>query len=121
MIISEFKDNLLNPNEYIKIYDKDNNELSDDDIIKTGLTIKLKYDNLVFDEATMIIHGDVDGDGFVNVSDYILVANHALEIEDITDYVMFAAADVEEDEVLNVADYIKIMDYALENIGSLNQ
>jgi len=119
--IAEFKDNMLNPNEYIKIYDEDNNLLSDDDIVKTGLIIKLVIDDTEYDEAIMVIRGDVDKDGYVNISDYILVSNHALESEYIDDYVQFAAADVEEDEVLNIADYIKIMDYGLENSNSLNE
>ena len=68
----------------------------------------------------MVIKGDVDQDGYVNISDYILVANHTLGIEEITDYVMFTAGDVVEDELLNISDYIKIMDYALKNIDTLN-
>ena len=100
-LISEFKDNMLNPNEYIKIYDENGVEVSDDEIVKTGLVIKLEYNGLVLDEASMVVRGDVDGDGFVNVSDYISVLNHALALEEID-------------------DYIKIMDYALGNIDSIN-
>ena len=68
----------------------------------------------------MVVRGDVDGDGYVNISDYIMVSNHALGIEEITDYVAYTAADVEEDEVLNIADYIIIMDYGLGNSDNLN-
>ena len=118
--ISEFKDNMLNPNEYIKIYDKDGNEVEDDEIVKTGLTIKLEINGTVHDEASMVVKGDVDGDGFINVTDYIAVLNHALALEDIEDYIKFVAGDVAEDEILNVTDYIKIMDYALGNIDSIN-
>ena len=119
-LISEFKANMLNPDEYIKIYDENDNEVLDDDIVKTGLTIKLEYNGLVLDEAKMVVRGDVDGDGFVNVTDYIAVLNHALALEDIEDYASYAAGDVEEDDILNVTDYIKIMDYALGNIDSIN-
>ena len=112
---------MLNPNEYIKIYDENGVEVSDDEIVKTGLVIKLEYNGLVLDEASMVVRGDVDGDGFVNVSDYISVLNHALALEEIDDYIKFAAGDVEEDDMLNVTDYIKIMDYALGNIDSINE
>ena len=111
---------MLNPNEYIKIYDKDGNEVEDSEIVRTGLTIKLEYNGIVLDEASMVVRGDVDGDGFVNVSDYISVLNHALSLEKVEDYISFAAGDVEEDNMLNVSDYIKIMDYALRNIDSIN-
>ena len=118
--ISEFKDNMTNPNEYIKIYDTEGNELAEDDIIKTRLVIKLEYNGMVLDEAYVVLRGDVDGDGYVNVSDYITVLNVTLENDFFDDYIQFAAADVEEDEIINVSDYIKIMDYNLENIDSLN-
>ena len=118
--ISEFKDNMTNPNEYIKIYDTEGNELEEDDIIKTRLVIKLEYNGMVLDEAYVVLRGDVDGDGYVNVSDYITVLNVTLENDFFDDYIQFAAADVEEDEIINVSDYIKIMDYNLENIDSLN-
>jgi hypothetical protein len=118
--IAEFKANLDNPIEYIKIYDEDDNLLSDDDIVRTKLVIKLEFNGLVLDYATMVVRGDVDGDGYVNISDYIMVANHALGTEEMDDYLMITAGDVEEDEILNIADYIKIMDYALGNSDNLN-
>ena len=118
--IREFKLNLLNDSRTINIYDLDGNIVEDDEIVKTGLIIKLEYNDKTYDEATMVVRGDVDGDGYVNVTDYITVLNHALEVDDIVDYAKFAAADVEEDEMINVTDYIKIMDYSLENLDSLN-
>ena len=74
----------------------------------------------VYDEAIMVVRGDVDGDGVVNVTDYMIVLNHALELEEIEDQIKFYAADVEIDNMINVTDYIKIMDYALENLDTLN-
>ena len=118
--IREFKLNLLNDSKTINIYDLEGNIVDDDEIVRTGLIIKLEYNDKQYDEAVMVVRGDVDGDGYVNVTDYITVLNHALEVEDIVDYAKFAAADVEEDELINVTDYIKIMDYSLENLDTLN-
>ena len=118
--IGEFKDNLLNPNEYIKIYDSEGNELEDDEEVRTGLVIKLEYGSNVVDEAIMVIRGDIDGDGVVSLADYMAIINHYVEIEEITSYPFFLAADVDEDEILNMADALKLMNYYAEIIDTLN-
>ena len=119
--IGEFKDNLLNPNEYIKIYDSEGNELDDDEEVKTGLVIKLEYGNNVVDEAIMVIRGDIDGDGVVTLVDYMSIINHYVEVEEITDYPNFLAADVDEDETINMADALKLLNYYTEIIDTLNE
>ncbi len=116
----DFKDNMINPNEFIKIYDLDNNELLDDDIVKTGLIIKLEINGTVYDEAIMIVRGDIDGDGIISVSDEAMLTDHILSISVIDDY-RFYAADIEEDELLDVVDDSLITDYILGIIDSLNE
>ena len=116
--IGEFKDNMLNT-ELIKIYDRDGNELSDDDIVKTGQIIKLEYNGNVYDEAILILRGDIDGDGLIDVTDEALITDHILMATQITGY-RFLAADVVEDGLLDVSDDSKITDYILMGIDSVN-
>ena len=116
----DFKDNMINPNEFIKIYDLDNNELLDDEVVKTGLIIKLEINGTVYDEAIMIVRGDIDGDGIIAVSDEAMLTDHILSISVIDDY-RFYAADIEEDELLDVVDDSLITDYILGIIDSLNE
>ena len=121
--LAEFKDNLLNPNEYVKIYDKDGNELDDDEIVMTGQIIRLVYNDIVVDEAIMSVRGDLNGDGYVNVMDKIELTNAVIDaepIDSITDYPRFAAADVEEDDFVNVMDKLKITNFITDSIDSLN-
>jgi uncharacterized repeat protein (TIGR02543 family) len=122
--IGEFKDNLLNPNEYVKIYDTNGIELQDTDIVMTGQVIKLVYGQNVMDEAIMVVRGDINGDGFVNVMDDIAITNtitDANPINEASDYARFAAADVEEDDFINVIDEVKITSFITNNIDSLNE
>ena len=119
-LISEFKDNMTNPNEYIKIYDAEGNEVSEDDTVKTGLTIKLEINGRVYDEAIMIVRGDIDGDGLVDVADEAVLTDHILRITPIDDY-RFYAADVDEDSILDVADDSKLTDFILRILDSLNE
>ena len=111
---------MLNPNEYLHIYDSEGNELDDDSTVKTGLVIKLEIDGTVHDEAYIVIRGDVNKDGFVNMADYMLMQNHYLEMEEITEYVSYAAADVAEDEIINMQDTMKLLNYYTEQIDTLN-
>ena len=64
----------------------------------TGLIIKLEINGVVHDEATMVVRGDVDGDGIINVSDLLGLINHIRENTLITEYPKFAAANVDEDQ-----------------------
>ena len=117
--ISEFKENMTNPSENIKIYDKDNNLLEDTDIIKSGQIIKLEYNGTVYDEAIMILKGDINGDGLIDVSDRAEVKNHILEITLLEGYKIYSS-DIIEDEIIDVSDNSKITDYVLGIIDSLN-
>ena len=95
-------------------------DLDDDEDIRTGLVIKLEYNGIVADEAILVLRGDVDGDGVVNLVDYMAVINHYVESAEITEYPFFLAADVDEDETINMADAMKILNYYTENIDTLN-
>jgi len=117
--ILDFKDNLINDNEYIYIYDLNDNLLSDDDIVKSGLKIKLIIDDNTLDEATIIVRGDIDGDGLIDVTDESYLMDHILEITLIDDY-KFYAADLNDDHLIDVTDESYLMDYILEIRDSLN-
>lgn len=118
--ISEFKDELLNPEMYIKVYDSSDNLVSDSDIVKTGLIVKLEYGSLVKDEVIIVVRGDISGDGIVNVTDYLSVLDETLGNIEITEYPSFAAADVVEDNTLRANDTTKIREFIVEINNILN-
>ena len=59
----------------------------------------------------LYIPGDINGDGVVNVSDYIGIANHILGIPQ--EGFIEKAGDVNEDNVINVSDYIGLANFIL--------
>ena len=63
-----------------------------------------------------IVPGDANGDGSVNVSDYVTVANYILE-EDPQPFV-FAAADIDGNEDINVSDLVAVANIALTYEGA---
>ena len=90
----------------------------------TGQIIKIVYGNNVMDEAIIVVRGDLNGDGYVNVMDKIELTNAVIDaepIDSITDYPRFAAADVEEDDFVNVMDKLKLTNFIIDNIDSLNE
>ncbi len=121
--IGTFKNDLLNPGQYIKVYDSDNNLINDGEIVMTGQVVKLEYGQTAIDEAIIVVRGDTNGDGFVNVMDQIVITNSIAGVTPInpsTNYARFAAADVEEDNFINTIDEAKITSFITNNIDSLN-
>ena len=116
----DLKDELLNPTSYVKIYDSNDNLLSDSDIVGTGMKVKLVYGSTTKDEVIIVVRGDLNGDGISDMTDYMDVLYDTLDIIDLDEYPLFAAADVVEDNSIKATDTNKIMDFIIEIINTLN-
>lgn len=55
--------------------------------------------------------GDANGDGLINVGDYVTTANYILEME--PDPFVFSAADVDENQTIDVGDLVGIVNIVL--------
>ena len=108
-----FKNNMINSNINLNIYDEDDAIINDHAHVRTGDIIKFEYNGEVLDEAIIIIKGDVNGDGSIDSIDYSEVLEHYLENTEIEDYIYFKAGDIETDDILNLMDLSKIQDYYL--------
>lgn len=71
-------------------------------------------------DAPSVIMGDANGDGTVNVSDYVYVANYILEQN--PEPFVFAAADIDGNGEINVSDLVLVANIALtyEDPNTLN-
>lgn len=83
----------------MRLSESDINLFYDTQRIKSSITI------------TSITPGDINGDGVVNVSDYIGIANHILG--NTPEGFIEKAGDVNEDNVINVSDYIGVANFIL--------
>ena len=129
-MISDFLTNIDNDLEYIKVYDKDDQLISpdnyEDTLITTGSKLKLVINDTEHDNVLVIIRGDVNQDGRVNVKDTTLVTSHIIMKERIEDYRIYAADVVETEgatmeNAINVKDKTKISGYVTKKIDSLNE
>ena len=100
--VAEFKQN-VEANREITIIDNNGNKLEDDDIIGTGMTIKVGEEL----EYTLIVRGDINGDGKITITDIARIKLHLIEKEILTG-ADFIAADLNNDEALTVTDLAQI-------------
>lgn len=114
--VSEVKNEMTNPKEYLKIYNIDGVELSDGDIVSTGCIIKLIINDKEYDSKTLIIKGDINSDGEVSVADIIKFRLYILETIDLNDNEILAA-DINDDTSAEVSDLIQIRRHILGNLN----
>lgn len=77
--------------------------LSDTDILGTGATINIMDGNEVKAKCTVVIMGDIIGDGEINLRDVTALAQYRLKKTNLTD-VQIAAGDVVPDGEINLRD-----------------
>ena len=104
---------LDNDLDYIVIKDNNGNVVSNETVIATGMTVELisKTDNTKINEKiTIVVSGDVNGDGVVNETDIDEAADKCLKNTYYTDEekAYFAANDTNDDGVLDVFDLFNI-------------
>jgi hypothetical protein len=99
-------------NEDLQILDRNGNALSSTAIVGTGVTVNLYNGNELVDRATLAVLGDLDGNGFVDTTDYVRVKSIFLE-SFTADAAQNRAADVNADGVVDTTDYMKMKAYFL--------
>ena len=99
--IDAFKSNISKSNNIMN----NNNEVTSG-YIGTGMTIE---------DYLIVVKGDVTGDGVVNISDVMKIADHSLNNNVLIKEQEKIAAEVTNDNSINIADVKKIADYTLDN------
>ena len=96
--------------EGMKLTAKDKNgvSLSDDSILGTGCVVADELDN----SYTVIVRGDVDGNGRVDSTDYLQIKKVFLD-ELTLEGAFSAAADTNNDGIINSTDYLQIKSHFL--------
>ncbi|MBQ2677112.1 MAG: family 16 glycosylhydrolase [Clostridia bacterium] len=64
----------------VEFYDKNGAKVQDGEKIATGMTMKIVKDSNVTDFATVVIYGDVSGDGEINASDLLSIKRCLLSV-----------------------------------------
>jgi hypothetical protein len=78
----------------------------------TGMVIQLMSNGKVVDEWTVVVAGDVNGDGNISVSDMLAVKAHVLNKSKLTGAAA-EAADTNGDGFISITDFIQIKAHIL--------
>ena len=92
--------------EYVKVF-KDGTEASADTKVGTGMELKLIVDGQVIQTLTVVVTGDINGDGTISVTDMISVKSHLLK-KTTLDGVKALAADTSGDGAISITDFLQI-------------
>lgn len=88
---------------------------SDDMYAATGAVIRIvDYMGNVVDEITLIVRGDVSGDGNIDPLDYVKVRKYIM-LQTTLDGIYNRAADYNDDGEIDVLDYVKIRKLIMTN------
>ena len=100
--LNQFKENVeAYPN--VTIIDKEGNTIGDEDIIGTGMTLKVG-ETLTF---TVVVMGDTDGNGEITVTDLAQLKLHYIGKEFLTG-ASLNAADMNYDNEITITDLAKM-------------
>ena len=87
-----------------------NAEVSENKILSTGMTLKLKGNGEK--TYTIVIYGDNNGDGNIDIVDLLKVQKDILGVNKLNDAYK-EAADVNKDGVVDIIDLLKIQKHIL--------
>ena len=118
--LEEFVSNLKNDKSWIHLYDMEDNEISDLETtpVATKQVVKLELNGKVYDQLTLVLKGDVDGDGYVVAADVTLTKNYSsgkVELDAIEE----VAADIDCDGYVVAADVTYIKNFSSGKINKL--
>ena len=99
--------NGLNEKDYVIICDKDGENVSGETVLGTGMTANIMDEGEVVKSYTVVVTGDTNGDGKINITDMIAVKAATLKKSDLSG-VYEKAADVNGDGKINITDFIKV-------------
>ena len=86
------------------------------DKLATGGTIKLYYFGELFDSASVVLSGDINGDGAVNSLDLLMTKKYLLKIS-MFDQFQIIAANLDNDNIVSAIDLLMLKKYLLGMIN----
>ena len=107
--LEKFKTNITSNVEY-KVLDKNGNEIKTNDLVGTGMKVILDVPEKT--EYTLIVRGDINGDGECDVSDLSKMKKHIIE-QEVQTGIKQKAADVNFDGDVDVSDLSKMVKYII--------
>ena len=112
---SEFKSNISFADgvEWI-LAEAGGEEKTDEARMKTGDMIRVLGSNgSILCTYTVLIYGDVNGDGIIDIFDFVGIRNHIIQMTELTD-ITFSAGDVNKDGTVDIFDLVGVRNHIIE-------
>ena len=93
--------------DYVVIYDKKDNIITGTSLVGTGMTVAIMDEGTATKKYSVIVTGDTNGDGKINITDMIAVKAATLKKSGLSG-VYEKAGDVNGDGKINITDFIKV-------------
>lgn len=111
LTVLELKNLFINDNLFLHVYDTNDVEISGTANAATKMKISYEYGGEAIDTKILILVGDVNDDGDIDMVDYGIINNHVSGTTPITDPVDLIAADVNEDGSITQTDANLVRNY----------
>lgn len=113
----ELKDQLDNDNKYLEIWSSDETrKIADNETLSTGMIVKLIINDKEVDRKYIVIKGDTNGDGEIDLFDAVKILNDYLERVSL-EGAYREAAFVNDDEDIDLFDSVMILNHYLGRIS----
>ena len=123
-LIEKFLPKFENEINMLHVYDKSGVEVQQEEgkeeLIGTTMKITLEENGYVYDELTIIVRGDITGDGKVNISDKAKLSSTLAKVITLTPSEQLAA-DITFDGKVNISDKAKLSSYLAKVVTDLNE
>lgn len=114
--VLNLKNEFLNSN--LAICDRDGKTLSDTGYVGTGCAVNLVVDGEVKDSKKVLVKGDANGNGIIDVGDYLILKRTAIGYYQ-PDSISFQAADLNDDAKIDVMDCYLMKRYLIGTSDSI--
>ncbi|MBO4873671.1 MAG: hypothetical protein J5496_09735 [Lachnospiraceae bacterium] len=92
----------------------DGEEKTDDKLMQTGDRIQILSPNgVVWQTYTILIYGDVNGDGMIDIFDLVGVRNHIIQTAELAE-ISFLAGDVNRDGTVDIFDLVGVRNHIIQ-------
>lgn len=116
--LKQFKSHIINDSNLINVYDKEGHNVTiDDQRLSTGMEVRFESKGHIYDKAYIVIIGDVDGNGAINLNDLSTIISNNNKVY-IVKYPYTIAGDLDFTGKISKQHEDYMRDYLAGNIKS---
>ena len=97
----------------IRVWYANGTELKGEDFVGTGCVAKLMNGNVLKESATVLLKGDITGDGNINAGDLVLLRKAIIDKTRL-EGIFANAADLHTDSKINILDFVALKKLVIE-------